>query len=67
MSYIDNIVENPSIGYCDYNDNKGYLVTTNIKNKEGSPNPILIKRKCGNISMAYILTQILYFSQLHVG
>ena len=41
--------------------------TKNMKNKKGSPNPILIEKKCGNLSMAYILTQVLYLSQLHVG
>lgn len=55
------------MGYCVYNADKGYLVTTNMKNKKGSPNPILIEKKCGNLSMADILTQVLYLSQLHVG
>ena len=41
--------------------------TKNMKNKKGSPNPILIEKKCGNLSMADILTQVLYLSQLHVG
>lgn len=63
----DGKAENPTMGYCVYNDSKGYLVTTNIKNKMGSPNPILVEKKCGNISMAHILTQVLYLSQLHVG
>ena len=60
-------IENPPMGYCVYNADKGYLVTTNMKNKKGSPNPILIEKKCGNLSMADILTQVLYLSQLHVG
>ena len=55
------------MGYCVYNNSKGYLVTTDMKNKKGSPNPILVEKKCGNISIANILTQILYLSQLHVG
>lgn len=63
----DGRVENPTMGYCVYNNNKGYLVTTNMKNKKGSPNPLLIEKKCGNVSMPHILTQILYLSQLHVG
>lgn len=58
---------NPTMGYCVYNNNKGYLVTTDMKNKKGSPNPILVEKKCGDVSMAHILTQILYLSQLHVG
>lgn len=63
----DNKVMNPTMGYCVYNNNKGYLVTTDMKNKKGSPNPILVEKKCGDVSMAHILTQILYLSQLHVG
>ena len=63
----DGNIENPTMGYCVYNNSKGYLVTTDMKNKKGSPNPILVEKKCGNISIANILTQILYLSQLHVG
>lgn len=63
----DEQVKNPDIGYCIFNDEKGYLVTTNLGKKKGSPNPLLIEKKCGNISMSHILTQILYLSQLHVG
>lgn len=63
----DDKVMNPAMGYCVYNNNKGYLVTTDMKNKKGSPNPILVEKKCGNVSMAHILTQIHYLSQLHVG
>lgn len=63
----DGKVMNPAMGHCVYNNNEGYLVTTDMKNKKGSPNPILIEKKCGDVSMPYILTQILYLSQLHVG
>ena len=28
-------IENPPMGYCVYNADKGYLVTTNMKNKKG--------------------------------
>ena len=38
-----------------------------MKNKKGSPNPLLIEKKCGDISMPTILKQVLYLSQLHVG
>ena len=30
-------------------------------------NPLLIEKKSGSLSMAKILTQIMYLSQLHVG
>lgn len=63
----DDKAMNPMMGHCIYNNNKGYIVTTDMKNKKGSPNPILIEKKCGNISMAHILTQVLYLSQLHMG
>lgn len=63
----DERIYNPTMGYCVYNKNKGYLVTTNITGRKGSPNPILIEKKCGNLRMSCILTQILYLSQLHVG
>lgn len=40
----DDNIENPTMGYCVYNDSKGYLVTTDMKNKKGSPNPILVEK-----------------------
>lgn len=43
-----------------------YLSTDGDINS-ASPNPILVEKKCGNISMADVLTQILYLSQLHIG
>ena len=67
MLVQDGEILNPTMGYCVYNQDKGYLVTTNIEVKMGSPNPILIERKCGEIPMKHILTQVLYLSQLHVG
>lgn len=63
----DGVIKNPEMGYCIYNSNKGYLVTTNMKNKKGSPNPLLIEKKCGNVPMTIVLKQVLYLSQLHVG
>lgn len=63
----DGVIKNPTTGYCVYNKQKAFLVTTNMKNKKGSPNPLLVEKKCGDISMADILKQILYLSQLHVG
>lgn len=58
---------NPASGSCIYNDNKAYLVTTIMKNKKGSPNPLLIEKACGEISIEEAVTQILYLTQLHVG
>ena len=63
----DDVIKNPTAGYCVYNKQKAFLVTTNMKNKKGSPNPLLVEKKCGDISMGDILKQIFYLSQLHVG
>lgn len=67
VMYQNDIAMNPDIGYCVYNPQEAYLVTTNMKQKKGSPNPLLIEKKCGNVSMVHILKQILYLTQLHVG
>lgn len=67
IRYVDDEIVNPEMGNCVWNQKKGYLVTTNMKNKKGSPNPLLVEKKCGDVKMSDILTQILYLSQLHVG
>ena len=69
LIFIDenNNVCNPEMGYCVYNDKKAYLVTTDITENKGSPKPILIEKKFGDTSMANILRQVMYLSQLHVG
>ena len=67
IRYVDDEIVNPEIGNCVWNQKEAYLVTTNMKNKKGSPNPILIEKKCGDIKMSDIITQILCLSQLHVG
>lgn len=58
---------NPAAGSCIYNENKAYLTTTIMKNKKGSPNPLLIEKACGDISIENAVTQVLYLTQLHVG
>lgn len=67
MFLQDNKIQNPTMGHCIYNREKAYLVTTDIASNRGSPNPILIEKKCGNISMKDILYQVMYLSQLHIG
>lgn len=67
VMYEDEVIENPGIGYCVYNEKEAYLVTTSMKQKKGSPNPILVEKKYGTLSMPQILRQILYLTQLHVG
>ena len=58
---------NPTTGMCLYNDKTAYLVTTVLKNKRGSPNPLLLEKSHGSISMQDAIQQILYLTQLHVG
>jgi hypothetical protein len=58
---------NPVTGACIYNNDKAYLVSTIMKNKKGSPNPLLIEKVCGDITIGEAVTQILYLTQLHVG
>ena len=66
--YVENNeFKNAPGGYCVYNDNKAYLVTTDIHENMGSPNPILIEKSYGSIKMTEALRQIMYLSQLHVG
>ena len=67
VMYQDGVVLNPGIGYCVYNQKEAYLVTTDMKRKKGSPNPLRIEKKCGDTSMTDIIRQILYLTQLHVG
>ena len=58
---------NPSMGACIFNDKKAYLVTTLMKQKKGSPNPLLIEKSFGDISMEHAVTQVFYLTQLHIG
>jgi hypothetical protein len=58
---------NPGMGACIFNENKAFLVTTMMKRKKGSPNPLIIEKNCGDISITDAVTQILYLTQLHVG
>ena len=59
--------KNPPMGACIFNDKRAYLVTTLMKNKKGSPNPLIIEKSCGEISMIDAVAQVLYLTQLHVG
>lgn len=47
LMYQDGEVVNPGIGYCVYNQKEAYLVTANMKQKKGSPNPLLIEKSVG--------------------
>lgn len=65
--FTENNVLNPPLGSVVYNDKEAYLVTTDMKNKKGSPNPLLIEKRYGDMKMSDIITQVFYLSQLHVG
>ena len=67
VMYEDGVVKNPGIGYCVYNQERAYLITTSMKNKKGAPKPLLIEKKAGSAKMVDILKQVLYLTQLHVG
>jgi argonaute-like protein implicated in RNA metabolism and viral defense len=59
---------NPLIGTCVVNGNSAYLVTTKITAKRGgSPRPIELVHKYGNLSTEDIAKQVYVLSQIHVG
>lgn len=60
---------NPVAGACIYESKKreAYLVSTIMKNRKGSPNPLKIEIVAGDIAIGEAVTQILYLTQLHVG
>lgn len=60
-------VKNPDMGYCVYKNDIAYLVSTDMSKKKGSPNPILLEKKHGDLPMKDIIKQVLYLSELHVG
>ena len=58
---------NPPMGYYVFNKKKAYLVTTFMGNKKGSPNPLVIEKNCGDVSIEDAITQVFYLTQLHLG
>jgi argonaute-like protein implicated in RNA metabolism and viral defense len=59
---------NPLIGTCVVNGDSAYLVTTKITAKRGgSPRPIELVHKYGNLSTEDIAKQVYVLSQIHVG
>jgi len=63
----NNRVVNPKVGSAIYNDKEGFLVTTDIKDYLGSPDPLHIKKVKSNLSMRDIMLQILALSYMHIG
>ena len=44
MYLINGLRKSITVGYCVYNKQKAFLVTTNMKNKKDSPNPLLVEK-----------------------
>lgn len=65
---IDNKkISNPPIGSYIIKENKAFVVTTDIKEKFGSPKPLKIEKTYGDIDMLTVLNQIYALTQIHVG
>lgn len=60
-------VSNPSIGSYIIKGNKAFIVTTDIKEKLGSPKPLKIEKTYGDIDILTALNQIYALTQIHVG
>ncbi|MBS6601435.1 MAG: Piwi domain-containing protein [Clostridium sp.] len=63
----NNIIKNPEKSIYVVNENKAYVITTDIKENLGSPRPLKIEKTYGYLDMITILNQIYALSQIHVG
>lgn len=63
----NNIIKNPEKSIYVINENKAYVITTDIKENLGSPRPLKIEKTYGDLDMITILNQIYALSQIHVG
>lgn len=63
----NNIIKNPEKSIYVVNENKAYVITTDIKENLGSPRPLKIEKTYGDLDMITILNQIYALSQIHVG
>ncbi len=66
-SINNNIIKNPEKSIYVVNENKAYVITTDIKENLGSPRPLKIEKTYGDLDMITILNQIYALSQIHVG
>lgn len=62
-----NLEFNPAVGTAVIKENEAYLVTTNVKASYGSPQPIHLVHRYGNLSMESIAKQIYVLSEMHTG
>ena len=58
---------NPDGGSIVIKDNKAYIISTNVNPSLGSPRPLLVVHRYGELSIKQIATQIYLLSELHIG
>ena len=58
---------NPDGGSIVTKGNKAYIISTNVNPSLGSPRPLLVVHRYGELSIKQIATQIYLLSELHIG
>ena len=58
---------NPVSGTVIFKDNEAYLVSTDVKPYSGSPRPLLLVHRYGNLSIQQVARQIYVLSEMHIG
>lgn len=58
---------NPRSGSAVIKDNEAYIVTTDVKSYLGSPRPLLLVHRHGNLSIENVARQVYILSELHIG
>ncbi|MGN0583449.1 MAG: Piwi domain-containing protein [Oscillospiraceae bacterium] len=58
---------NPDSGAVIIKDNEAYLVSTDVKSFLGSPRPLMLVHRYGNLSIQQIARQVYVLSEMHIG
>lgn len=58
---------NPDSGSVIIKDNEAYLVSTDVRPYLGSPRPLMLVHKYGNLSIQQIARQVYVLSEMHIG
>ncbi len=58
---------NPKSGSTVIKDNTAYIITTNVKKYLGSPRPLLLVHRHGNLPIEKIARQVYILSEMHIG
>lgn len=58
---------NPDSGAVIVKDNEAYLISTEVKPYLGSPRPLMLVHKYGNLSIQQIARQVYVLSEMHIG